>query len=66
METPKDHRLLQKPDGKTLLLKTTPTYLIKHRELKLVPNYKLCHMDKCSWYWKVLCMLLEEKVIIKP
>lgn len=18
-------------------------------------------MDKCSWYWKVLCMLLEEK-----
>lgn len=49
----------QKTGGKALLL----NYVIKYGKVKLVPSYTL--PSYCTRSWKVLCMIVVRKVIIK-
>lgn len=50
-----------KTDNKAPLLKTTPTQLIKHGEVRKVPTMSIAPTLQCCWYRKVLTTLSKKK-----
>lgn len=47
-------------DSRVSLLKTTPTQLIEHGEVKRCLHRNFTSTFQCLWYRKVLCMLQKE------
>lgn len=66
MEIPKLPMLFLQNDSCIPLLRTAPTQIIEHREVKVMPSYSVCQYNLVSWMWGAILQATKRKYKQQP